>query len=128
MIMNEVKPTFAPPVPNTVTPIDYSVLDLKWSHNVDFNQKYRIGQQYKLTSDTPFCVVEAIIESIFDYIKQKQETPSDKIIIENHRKIILTTLKNLHDIKIVVDYKDLLCIIDGVIYANGKQLYRKDDR
>lgn len=128
MTINEVKATFAPPVPNVVPTIDYSILDGKWSHEIDLNQKYRIGQQYKLTTDTPFCVIEMVIESVFDYIKQKQSTPGEKLIIENHRQIILTTLKNLHDLKISVDYKELLCIIDGVIYANGKQLYRKDSR
>lgn len=128
MTINEVRPTFAPPAPNIITPIDYSILDGKWSHEIELNQKYRIGQQYKLTSDTPFCIVETVIESVFDYIKQQQSTPGEKLIIENHRQIILTTLKNLHDLKITVDYKELLCIIDGVIYANGKQLYRKDSR
>lgn len=128
MTINEVKATFAPPVPNVVPTIDYSILDGKWSHEIDLNQKYRIGQQYKLTTDTPFCVIEMVVESVFDYIKQKQSTPGEKLIIENHRQIILTTLKNLHDLKISVDYKELLCIIDGVIYANGKQLYRKDSR
>lgn len=128
MIINDVKPTFAPPLPNDIAVLDYSILDNKWSNDTNLNQKYRVGQQYKLSTDTPFCIIELIIESVFDYIKQKQLTPGEKIIIENHREIILITLKNLHDLKISVDFKELLCIIDGVTYTNGKQLYRKDSR
>mgnify|MGYP006268086721 CR=1 FL=1 len=108
--------------------MDYTNLDTKWSHNVELNQNYKLGQQYKLTSETPYCVIELIVDSILDYVKQKQVAPENKLIIENHKQIILTTLRNLNDLKITVDYKDLLCIIDGIIYANGKHLYRKDSR
>lgn len=128
MKFNEVNATFAPPPRDIPQQIDYSGLDQKWSHDPELNQKYKLGQQYKLTDETPLCVVELIVDGVFDYIKQQESDPGNKIILENHRDIIKCVIKNLHDSKITVDFKHIMCIIDGILYANGRPLYRKDSR
>lgn len=128
MKYSEVNATFAPPVRDIPQQIDYSNIDQKWSNDLELNLKYKLGQQYKITDETPLCVLETIIDCVFDYIKSIQTEPNIKIVLENHRDIIKSVIKNLHDLKISVDYKHILCIIDGIIYANGRNLYRKDSR
>jgi len=128
MKYSEVNPTFAPPIRDVPHQIDYTNLDQKWSNDSDLNIKYKLGQQYKITDNTPLCVLDTIVDCVFDYIKSVQTDPNTKIIIANHRDIIKSVIKNLHDSKITVDYKHILCIIDGITYANGRNLYRKDSR
>lgn len=128
MKYNEVSASFVNPVGNTVQQIDYTPLDVKWSHDFNLNNKYKIGQQYKLIDEEPYGIIELIVDGIFDELRRDVKEPNDKIVIENHRTIIKELLKNMRDSKIVVDLKNILCIIDGIIYANGRQYYRKDSR
>jgi hypothetical protein len=120
--------SFVPLESTKVKAIDYSILEDKYSNDFNLHKKYRTGQQYKLTSDKGIEIVSLVIESVFDEIKANATTPEKKILIENHRRIILDLLKNTHDSEITVDSKSLITIIDGVIHTNAKQLYKKDSR
>lgn len=128
MKYNEVSPSFINPIGNTVQQIDYTPLEGKWSHDFNLNSRYKTGQQYKLVDDEPYGIIELVVDGIFDEIRKEVVEPNDKIVIENHRFIIMQLLKNMRDSKIQVDLKNILCIIDGIIYANGRQYYRKDGR
>ena len=107
------------------TPIDYSNLDSKYIHEFILHSKYKLGQQYKITDEKPLAIVSLILESVFDELKSNTTDPTKKIIIENHRRIANDVFKNLYDSEITVDLKNIIGIIDGVIYANTKQFYKK---
>lgn len=121
-----VSPSFVPLGGTKITPIDYSNLETKYTHDYILQSKYKIGQQYKISDEKPLAIVALLLESVFDELKTNTTEPTKKIIIENHRRVINDLLKNLYDSDITVDSKNIVGIIDGVIYANTRQLYKKD--
>ena len=106
--------------------IDYSVLETKYNNEWESHTKYKTGQQYKLSDDKPLSILKLIVDSVIDECKFGITDPNKKIVLENHRNLLHLIVKNLEDSEINLDYKKLLCIIDGVIYANTRQLYKKE--
>lgn len=126
MTFEQVPASFVPLQGTKISNIDYSNLDSKYIHDFVLHSKYKTGQHYKISDEKPLAIVSLLIESIFDELKNNTSDPTKKIIIENHRRIINDLLKNLYDSEITVDLKIIMGIIDGVIYANTKQFYKKD--
>lgn len=128
MTFEEKPASIAPPIGTIKQKIDYSILKQKWGVNFDYDSKYRQGQFYIIDSNStnPYQLIDLIITAIFDELQKAVKDPEQKLIIENHYVMIQTTIKNLKDLKISIDPMHILCIIDGIIYANGQQHYKKE--
>ncbi len=126
MTYDNIQPSFVQLEGTKVVPINYSNLDTKYIHDYVLHSKYKTGQQYRVSDEKPLAIVALLLESVFDELKVNTTDPLKKIVIENHRRIANDLLKNLYDSEITVDLKNIIGIIDGVIYANTKQYYKKD--
>lgn len=126
MTYENIPASFVPLEGTKVIPLNYSNLDTKYIHDYVLHTKYKTGQQYKVSDEKTLAIVYLLLESVFDELKLSNTDPLKKIVIENHRRIINDLLKNLYDSEIIVDSKSIIGILDGVIYANTKQLYKKD--
>lgn len=120
--------SFVPLEGTKTVAIDYSNLETKYLHDYILQTKYKTGQQYKISDEKPLALVQLLLEGVFDELKANTTDPTKKIIIENHRRIANSVFKNLYDSEITVDLKNIIGILDGVIYANTKQYYKKDNR
>jgi hypothetical protein len=126
MTYEQVPASFVPLEGTKLVPINYNILDTKYIHDYVLQTKYKIGQQYIVSDEKPLAIVSLLLESVFDELKANTPDPTKKIVIENHRRIANDLLKNLYDSEITVDLKNIIGILDGVIYANTKQYYKKD--